>query len=295
MISTYRAVVHLLAAAVVLTPLAPASAQTPTAPTIGVARPVIVLGEQGVVSVEGEAGSRVTLYAYTRPSTAYRVVRRGTLDAEGARSWAVTPAANTRLYAVTAPAGSAPGTSLRTTRTVTLDVAHSVSIGVREDAGTYRFSGVVRPGSTGLPVTLYRTLPGGGATVAGSTRTRPDGSWRVDRRFTGSGTFGFYAVTGATPDNDAGRSRGYGLTVRAARNGISLSALAQEAVSQWRQAYGTRATAVLCASLTGGPVTTLPVGAVFRCRVDGPPPFFTEGFGRVTSRPPFFTFTLLTD
>jgi hypothetical protein len=183
---------------------APALAQTAPAPQIFAEPRVITLGEPAFVGVEGPPGASVQIFAYTRPSTTYRLVRTGTISEDGLRNWEINPAGNTRLYAEI---------NGRSTRSVTVNVAFAVSIGVTQRLGTYRFTGVVRPGFTGNPVTLYRNLPGGGATVVGRAATSPSGIWRIDRRFTGSGTFGFYAVTGGFPDNVAGRSRGYGLTV----------------------------------------------------------------------------------
>lgn len=217
MIRSRLAVPALLAA--LLAPAGPALAQTvpapppppaapvPVAPQIQAQPRVITLGQSALITVDGAAGASVQLYAYTRPNTTYRLVRTGVLSRSGdfgRASWTITPPANTRLYA---------RVDGRNTTTVTVNVAHTVTIGATNAAGTYRFTGVVRPGFTGLPVTLLRALPGGGATVVARTTTSPSGIWRIDRRFTGSGTFGFYAITGTSPDNVSGRSRTYGLAV----------------------------------------------------------------------------------
>ena len=188
-----------------VTPVQPPPASPAPVRTQLVADPrAISLGQSMAVGVEGAPGATVQLYASSRPSTTYRLVRTGLISGDGLRTWTITPPSNTRLYA---------RVNGRNTATITVDVAHTSTIGVTNSAGTYRFTGVVRPGFAGLPVTLLRALPGGGATVVGRTTTGPSGTWRIDRRFSGSGTFGFSAVTGASPDNAAGRSRTYGVAV----------------------------------------------------------------------------------
>ncbi len=86
---------------------------------------------------------------------------------------------------------------------------------------------------------------------------------------------------------------------RAARvvrgNGISLAALRSRAASEWRAAYGTRVSRVTCSGDGGRGISRLPVGGTFSCEVHAVNGMFTQGFGQVTGRPPYFTFTLLTD
>lgn len=91
----------------------------------------IVRGQTSRVWVAGHPGERVNLYAFTSPSTTYRLVRTGVTNNIGLISWPVRPGNFTRLYAapaagpstrnlpsvviaVTAPP-PAPGTACSTT------------------------------------------------------------------------------------------------------------------------------------------------------------------------------------
>ena len=58
----------------------------------------------------------------------------------------------------------------------------------------------------GQAVTVYRHTADA-RVITGRTVVRPDGTYRFDRRFTGSGEFGFSVATGATDRNLAGQSR----------------------------------------------------------------------------------------
>jgi len=83
----------------------------------------------------------------------------------------------------------------------------------------------------------------------------------------------------------------------AAGNGVSIAAVQREAKRQWNQAYSltSRATDATCKAEGGANLKDLPVGQTFTCDVAGSDGTQTNGFGTITRRPPFFTFTLLTD
>jgi hypothetical protein len=70
---------------------------------------------------------------------------------------------------------------------------------------TYRFSGVDIPRRSGVRISVYRRSAGGPVLVA-STVTTSNGSWVLSRRFTGRGTYAFYAVAAVTQWNSAGTS-----------------------------------------------------------------------------------------
>lgn len=80
-----------------------ARAVTPpaTAPRLSIALSSkdIRAGQTSRVWVAGVPGERVVLHAFTSPSSTYRVVRTGTVNAAGLVSWPVRPGSHTRLYA----------------------------------------------------------------------------------------------------------------------------------------------------------------------------------------------------
>ena len=266
--------------------------QRPASVTIGVSRSGAVYtfsgalapalaGVQVTIARLDDLTKRVTGVASTRTTAGGRYEIRTSLPLGLAGYYALTAptadrqAARSRLY------GLLVDVSPTVTPTVSLDVGRG--------PGYHLFSGAVRPGRS-VPVTLARNVGGRLVGVAG-TRTAANGGY-VFRVPLGPGTYFFSALTGAGAGLSAGRSRTYGLVVS---NGIVSAAVEQEAARQWVEAYGTRVTGVGCTTDGRGAVQLLPVGADFRCRVDGPGGQFTEGFAQVTSRRPFFTFTLLTD
>jgi hypothetical protein len=91
-----------------------------------------------------------------------------------------------------------------------------VTIGIREAAGTYTFSGAVQRPVAGLQVTLARVLTSGRVVGVASTRTDAAGAYTIRTRLA-PGLSGYYALTAPTADLQAGRSRLYGLVVPAPR------------------------------------------------------------------------------
>jgi hypothetical protein len=154
------------------------------------------------VTVLGEPGSVVDLHAYTRPSTTYRVVRSGTIGADGRLSFRVLPPANTRLYAQQRGCPAGPSAVLNVRTLLTLEAER---LGVR----TYRFSGdslPARPG--GLIVSLYRVTSEGRQVLTAQARASAvDGEWTLTRRFLSAGRFGFAVRTGQDLRNAPGASR----------------------------------------------------------------------------------------
>lgn len=76
---------------------------------------------------------------------------------------------------------------------------------VRNSARDYSFTGRVTPGR-GQAVTLYRVNANDSRVLTSRSTVRPDGTYRFDRRFTGSGQFGFVATVGNSATNLAGSS-----------------------------------------------------------------------------------------
>ena len=153
------------------------------------------------LSVRTAAGVRVDLYAYTRPSTTFRRVRTQVADSSGVARFSVRPPANTRLYAQRE--GCDPGPS------VVLNVRTALSLAVeRTGPREYVFSGDSLPArSGGLVVSLYRLTDGGRSVLTAQARAdAADGEWRLVRRFTGTGRFGFVVRTGQDLQNAPGTS-----------------------------------------------------------------------------------------
>lgn len=88
---------------------------------------------------------------------------------------------------------------------VVVRVTPSLSIAaVRNGVRNYIFSGRVLPGR-GQLVTLYRH-DGTKRLITAQTRVQSNGLYRFDRRFSGSGRFGFSVSVGNSPTNLAGSS-----------------------------------------------------------------------------------------
>jgi hypothetical protein len=154
------------------------------------------------VTVTAARGATVDLFAYTRPLTTFTIVRTGVVANDGTISWGIRPPRNTRLYAQQrgCPAGNQVVLGVRTTLSLAA---------VRNGTRNYTFSGdslPARPG--GLIISLYRVNPGGSQTLTAQVRaSSTTGEWRLTRRFTGTGRFGFVVRTGADLQNAPGSSR----------------------------------------------------------------------------------------
>lgn len=70
----------------------------------------------------------------------------------------------------------------------------------------YTFSGTVVP-ARGQQVSLFRVEADGRRVLTSRSTVQADGTYRVDRRFAGSGRFGFVVTVPTTSANDAGSSR----------------------------------------------------------------------------------------
>lgn len=165
-------------------------------------RDVIIATGRAGVSVTATPNSVVELFAYTRPSTTLRVVRTGTTDANGNITFAdLRPPGNTRLVAQ--QRGCAFG------RQKVLNVRTLLTLFVeRNGPRTYTFSGralPARPG--GLIVSLYRVTNDGRQVLTSQARAdSATGRYVINRRFTGSGRFGFVLRTGQDLRNAPGSS-----------------------------------------------------------------------------------------
>ena len=160
------------------------------------------------------AGGRVTL-AFSAPSATSTVrltrlspepaaVVRESAATGGRVEWTVAPTVNTVLEV------SSPDSADDCPRIVrTVFVAPAVTLSARRNAARdYTFTGRVFP-ARGQAVTLYRSAADGSGrdrVRLAQTRVGSDGTWRIDRRFLGSGQFLLHAEVPASPTNVAGSS-----------------------------------------------------------------------------------------
>jgi hypothetical protein len=190
----------------------PSGSASPTTPANCAVVPTVTL-EFGTINATGSSGvtvnapanSQIELLAYSQPSTTYRVVRRATIDNNGAPAqFRITPPTNTRLYAQIVGCTTNP-----TTASKVLNVRTTLSLNVtRTGTRAYRFFGdslPARPG--GLIVSLYRVTDSGSQILTAQTRANSqNGDWVINRVFTGTGRFGFVVRTGQDLQNAPGAS-----------------------------------------------------------------------------------------
>lgn len=161
---------------------------------------ITATGEAGVTVAAGKA-TEIDLYAYSRPSTTYRLVRTGAVGPDGTVRFSVRPPTNTRLYTQSRGCGPGPSVVLNVRTALTLTAE-------RLSTATYRFAGdslPARPG--GLVVSLYRVTDDGRQVLTAQARaSATDGQWSLVRRFTGTGRFGFLVRTGQDLTNAPGAS-----------------------------------------------------------------------------------------
>lgn len=190
--------------------------------TISVSPRDIVPNQASTVQVRGAANRTVELWAYSRPSTTYNMVRSGTTNASGDISWTVTPGGNTRLYAHYAGASAASDSP---STVITVHTSLSLSA-YRDGVRKYRFQGTNLPRRAGQLITLYRYATGPNldqycappaesdtgpqassscrAIIVSQAKTGSNNTWRIDRTFTGSGQFYFVVRTSQNINNGRG-------------------------------------------------------------------------------------------
>lgn len=151
----------------------------------------------------GGEGRTLGLFARVAGETAPRQLRSAVVTG-GRAVFEVRPDRRMGLYArfeegcCTANAG--------TSSEVALDVTARATItAVRNRAFDYTFTGAVRP-AAGQRVTLWRVQADGRRVLTAASTVRTDGSYGFDRRFTGSGRFGFQVDVAGGEQAAAGRS-----------------------------------------------------------------------------------------
>ena len=172
-----------------------------TARTVTPDEPVAVIVSRSSVTVTATRNSVVDLLAYSRPSTTFRVVRSAEVGEDGAAEFRITPPTNTRLFAQVRGCAASSQVVLNVRTQLSLNV-------VRNGTRDYTFSGRALPArSGGLIVSLYRVTPSGQQILAAQTRANAaTGQYVINRKFTGSGRFGFVVRTGQDAQNAPGSS-----------------------------------------------------------------------------------------
>ncbi len=169
--------------------------EPPSSPTLQQA--LIAAGQSATLSGAAEPGQVVQLFAYSRPSTSFRVVRTATASPSWRYTFSVTPPTDTRLRVRVAGLDSA---------STVLGVRHLIRLSTtRMAVRTYRFSGTVFPKRAGIRVDVLARTPTG-LRLLTSTRTGSDGRWSVLRRFTGTATWDVVARTAPDGINRSGMS-----------------------------------------------------------------------------------------
>ena len=178
---------------------APSECAVPASVSLG-RQTIVATGATGA-TVRATPGRVVKLFAYSQPSTSFREVRSTTLDSSGSITYQLKPATNTKLYAQ--QVGCDPSGS------VVLNVRTLLSLKVvRNGVRNYTFDGIALPARRGgLIVSLYRVRADGRQVLTSQTRaSATDGAYRINRRFLGTGRFGFVVRTGQDLQNAPGSS-----------------------------------------------------------------------------------------
>jgi hypothetical protein len=175
---------------------APPELHVPAVSTYGSTLPVVVFGRPH---------QPFQIWAYSRTSTTYRLVRQGTLDPFGGWTGSIRPATNTRLFAKALDSGawlSSP------TRAVQMRAAVSLRVSAPTSTGRRTFSGTAGPAIAGRLVSIYRNGTSGPQLFA-RVRTTSTGTYSLTV-LAPRGWAVYDARTAATDRNAAGSSSGVG-------------------------------------------------------------------------------------
>jgi hypothetical protein len=231
-----HALVVLIAVALPTAPTAAAHADDclPHPPSLQAYTPVIDFGHGGLVTVKGDP--RTTIHVKARPAASsaeadFVSVHQGEIDADGRVDLDVAPTQSTEYvvdFGGGGPGDTSPdcpnGRAYYDGRAPAVEQGQSrVIIGVRTVLSlfspartaprSYRFTGAAK-GHPGDLVNLYRVDGYGRSILAAQGRSTAAGEFLIDRRFTGSGTFGFYVASPGDPVNLGGRSGRTRVTIR---------------------------------------------------------------------------------
>lgn len=178
----------------------PSASPSPDCPeyTLETSDRVIPVGGEFTLRVQTQPGTRIQVARRTpAPSQVVRAVEE---SATGTESWTFRLGES---HVLDVRVGSLCG---RPDEPVAVDVHPYVSISaIRNTVRDYTFSGRVVPARQ-QRVSLWRVEADGRRVLTALSTVGPDGGYRIDRRFTGSGRFGFQVDVAATSANLGGRS-----------------------------------------------------------------------------------------
>ncbi len=188
----------------------PEPTQTPHAdracPTYKLTRPTapINVGETTTVTATVADGEQPAQFSLTRSAPGPLAIVRSTEGHVRTVTWTLRLGETHRFAVVASRGDSCIGGGTGATD-FTIPVRPSLTIAAtRNAARAYTFTGRVLPGR-GQLVTLYRH-DGQRRVITAQSRVQPNGTYRIDRRFTGSGRFGFSVAVSTSSTNLAGSS-----------------------------------------------------------------------------------------
>jgi hypothetical protein len=146
---------------------------------------------------------------YSRPNTTYTSARK-TATSTGSVTFTLLPGTNTKCYVRYLDNATTQSPTVVVNVHTTLSLSAVKAAGVR----AYTFQGRNLPRIAGQLITLYRIDSSGKEIRSTNLTTDSSGIYRVNRTFTGTGTFSFVVRTTNTLNNAAGKSNVYRITIR---------------------------------------------------------------------------------
>jgi hypothetical protein len=193
--------------------------------TLDVRTPTIQAGAAGVVRLHGERSDTVTLYEKQAQNTGYVFRARYAFDGPTDVDVRVTPRTNAD-YKLAYSGGGPSRDADRPegckvpyydgeTSPKRMGVATTLTLGtaVRAAVRSYVFSGTNK-GHAGDLVNLYRVDASGHPVLTAQAEAGTDGTYRVRRTFSGTGTFTFFTGSPADRANLAGQSNRLQVQIR---------------------------------------------------------------------------------
>ena len=164
----------------------------------------ITAQQQVDVTALTASGTRIDLIASDQQA-GRRTIRTAVADDQGQVSFGIRPIVNTTLYAQQTPEPCTNSSFGETSARVAVRTALSLGA-VRAGLRDYAFTGRAFPARQGQVVRLFRRTSEGREVLTATASVMSDGTWRIGRRFTGSGRFDFVARTAADDLNAGGTS-----------------------------------------------------------------------------------------
>ncbi|GAC1441171.1 MAG: hypothetical protein NVSMB55_08170 [Mycobacteriales bacterium] len=176
--------------------------------TLSTSTPDIQPNQQALLQATGSPNTTLELMCYSRPNTTYFSARKSPTST-GSVTFTLLPGTNTRCYVRYLGDASQQSPSVVVNVHTTLSLSAIKVAGVR----TYSFRGRNLPRIAGQLITLYRIDKAGKEIRTSNLTTDSSGIYRVNRTFTGTGTYSFVVRTSQTLNNAAGKSNVYRITI----------------------------------------------------------------------------------